>query len=1237
MKSTSFRPCFALFVFILGGHLSAVLAAPKLEILSQGQAILTGGENRVLAWGENTYGQTMVPTGLTGVIAIAAGADHTLALKQDGSVVAWGDGRWGQTTVPTGLTGVTAIAAGQNHSVALKQDGTVVTWGGLGTLPAIPAGLTGVVAVAAGSGYTVALKQDGTVVAWGDSFYGGANVPTGLTGVVAIAVGAGHTLALKQDGSVVAWGYNDQRQSTIPQGLSGVRAISAGEYISVALQQDGRAVIWGAVNSQMATIRTAATAITAGSSETVGLNPDGTVVALDHEEVIRSGGYSGLRAVAIDLGESHSVAIGKLWSTIQFNSVVQGATRERSLTLTSRGLSDVEGLSAQIVGLNADQYTITSAPLPSTLSPGMSHTLTIRYTGRGQGLKGATLRVTSNDPDVGTYQVALRATALAPEITVEDSRYDNILDGGLFAMNTSLVGTPVFRFITIRNTGTTTLSGLSITKDGPGAGHFGFTQLTGTIAAGSIQKVLITFAPTAPGLHTATLRIASNDADENPFDIVLTGSGSSMDLMHAGKRLGYFNEQIELGELNSQNIVERSFTLTNRGPTALTGLNVAWSGADPEQFAITPGLPERLEPGATFTFTVKFTAERTGTNRLTTMRLISDGVGEPVLSVRFNAAAIRGAKLWVEGFVKGLPEVLGTRNRVVAWGDNGRSQTNVPQSLMGITAVAAGGEHTLALLNNGRIEAWGDNRKGQSDVPTLARRDVVAMAAGAQHSVALKMDGKVVAWGSNDHGQTAVPANLGAVVAIAAGGSHTLALKANGSVIAWGGGASGQTSIPLGLGGVVAIAAGGTHTVALQSDGKVIAWGGNDRGQSQVPAGLSGVTAIAAGSFHTVALKQDGSVVTWGDHRAGSAPTGLGGVVAIDAGGNHTTAIKQDGSMIAWGNNSWNQIRIPQELGTALAVGAGDGHTVALVDHIPLYFGRWRLGETSTYPLTITNPGTVPLTIDNVVIEGPDRDVFQITVPAPNLLIPGSTGPLSIGFTPRRPGPAKATLVITSNDPDSPAFRLDLRGSGIYEIRATKSRTSGSPFVYNPVQVDRQTGLMLQKLRFTNTTGTTLPGLRLYLFDFHQGVQVYGATPWPELGAAQLIYSKPIATNETVAFDLVHFDPKRRLTTPINQAIYAEGLLYPEPDSTPVEGTLVPLRSVRASPPGPLLEWDALPAREYVVEYSDDGGTTWFSAVHRLSTLRSRFFWVDRGQPETKSKPVPGNLPQSRRYRLKQR
>src|SRR5437763_12524217 len=70
---------------------------------------------------------------------IAAGMDHCLWLKGDGTVWAWGRNSSGQLgsgngthltpAKVSGLAGVVAIAGGGYHSLALKGDGTVWAWG----------------------------------------------------------------------------------------------------------------------------------------------------------------------------------------------------------------------------------------------------------------------------------------------------------------------------------------------------------------------------------------------------------------------------------------------------------------------------------------------------------------------------------------------------------------------------------------------------------------------------------------------------------------------------------------------------------------------------------------------------------------------------------------------------------------------------------------------------------------------------------------------------------------------------------------------------------------------------------------------------------------------------------------------------------------------------------------------------------------------------------------------------
>ena len=184
------------------------IAASARTIFALAIALLsatTGHAQNVIAWGNGSQGQTNVPPAATNVVAVAAGAYHSLALRSDGTVVCWGSGAG--TNIPANITNATAIAAGMSHSLALLADNSVVAWGdNTYGQTNVPAAATNVVALAAGYYHNLALRADGTVVAWGKNTYGQCNVPTSLSNVVAITAGAEHSMALGADDSLVIWG-----------------------------------------------------------------------------------------------------------------------------------------------------------------------------------------------------------------------------------------------------------------------------------------------------------------------------------------------------------------------------------------------------------------------------------------------------------------------------------------------------------------------------------------------------------------------------------------------------------------------------------------------------------------------------------------------------------------------------------------------------------------------------------------------------------------------------------------------------------------------------------------------------------------------------------------------------------------------------------------------------------------------------------------------------------------------
>lgn len=99
------------------------------------------------------------------------------------------------------------IAAGRNHVVALRRDGTVAAAGNNDKGQCNVQDWTDIIAVAAGFEYTVGLRSDGTVAATGFNNNGQCNVQ-GWTDIVEICAGntATYTIGVKADGTIVAAG-----------------------------------------------------------------------------------------------------------------------------------------------------------------------------------------------------------------------------------------------------------------------------------------------------------------------------------------------------------------------------------------------------------------------------------------------------------------------------------------------------------------------------------------------------------------------------------------------------------------------------------------------------------------------------------------------------------------------------------------------------------------------------------------------------------------------------------------------------------------------------------------------------------------------------------------------------------------------------------------------------------------------------------------------------------------------
>lgn len=254
-----------------------------------------------------------------------------------------------------------------------------------------------------------------------------------------------------------------------------------------------------------------------------------------------------------------------------FGSVVVGDNNDLVFTIKNTGTADLTGLGITIDGADASLFTVTANPT-APVAPNGDTTFTISFAPLTVGLKTAALRIASNDATENPFDIALTGTATAvaePEIVVEQPLGIDVPDGGSRDFGPVVAGDDGSLVFTIKNTGTADLTGLNITIDGVDASLFTVTvSPNAPVGPNGETTFAVRFALLTAGVKTAELHIASNDATENPFDIALTGTTTSVDV--AVTSLIALNPQTGL--------FEQTVQLTNAGPVAISSALVLIQG-----------------------------------------------------------------------------------------------------------------------------------------------------------------------------------------------------------------------------------------------------------------------------------------------------------------------------------------------------------------------------------------------------------------------------------------------------------------------------------------------------------------------------------------------------------------------------------------------------------------------------------------------------------------------------------
>jgi hypothetical protein len=219
----------------------------------------------------------------------------------------------------------------------------------------------------------------------------------------------------------------------------------------------------------------------------------------------------------------------------------------------------------------------------------------------------------------------------SPEINVQGNAV-SIVDGDpspAAGDNTDLgstyIGSANNVTYTIQNLGNLPLTIGAITFSGTNAADFTVIGLpSSTVAVGSSTTFTVRFYPSIAGVKNATMSIANNDNNENPYDFAILGTGLGLGVAQEiqiegnatvipdNSTIASTNNWTILGDTFVSTPITRTYTIKNTGATTLTIGAISFSGTNASEFTVTTLPSATVLGGSSTTFVVRFLPTATG-------------------------------------------------------------------------------------------------------------------------------------------------------------------------------------------------------------------------------------------------------------------------------------------------------------------------------------------------------------------------------------------------------------------------------------------------------------------------------------------------------------------------------------------------------------------------------------------------------------------------------------------------